>query len=322
MAKPAPRYTLARMARLQRVFYRQATFILVVAILYFAQAFLIPFALAVALFPEWTRALLVLAVFGGLDTLMSTTVEPLVFGHGTGVSSLALLIAAVFWAWLWGPVGLLLAVPLTVCLVVIGEHVPSLGFLRTLLGESPVVDPAARYFHRLLARDYDEAAVLLEEQAAGKPLVLVYDEVILPALAQAKRERDRGELDGGEERDIYRATWDMLDGVLATHRAEAEAEAPEPGKPAVRVVGSPTRGEADRLALRMLRDVLLPAGGEVEIVPAGRLVEEVRARRGKGKEVVACVAAVSSGGLARTAGSVKQVRARCPEVRVVVGRWG
>ncbi len=281
-----------------------------------------PFALAVATFPGWGHALLVLAVYGGLDAVMTNAVEPLVFGHGTGVSSLALLVAAVFWAWLWGPVGLLLAIPLTVCVVVIGEHVPSLGFLRTLLGESPEVDPAARYFHRLLARDYDVATVLLEEQAKGKPLVQVYDEVILPALAQAKRERDRGELDGGEERGIYRATWDMLDGVLATYRAEAEAEAPMPGKPAVRVVGATTRGEADRLALRMLRDVLLPAGGEVDVVPAGRLVEEVRARRGKGEEVVACVAAVSSGGLARTAGLVKQVRARCPGVRVVVGRWG
>lgn len=282
---------------------------------------LFPLSLAVAVFPGWWQAGLVLAVYLVADLVLTNAIEPLLFGHGTGVSSLALLVAAGFWAFLWGPAGLLLAIPLTVCLVVLGEHVPSLGFLRTLLGDQPQVDPAARYFHRVLAREFDQAAMLVEEQAAGRPLLEVYDQVILSAIAQAKGERDRGDLTPSEERRFYRVTQDVLDGVLAGPRAEAGAT-DRPDRPAARVVGCSTKGEADRLALSMLRDVARQAGCEVEVVPAGRLVDEVTARAGRGEEVVACIAAVSPGGLAQVAGLVKVLRARAPRVQLLVGRWG
>ncbi|HEX4609113.1 MAG TPA: AI-2E family transporter [Urbifossiella sp.] len=282
---------------------------------------LFPVALAVAVFPGWGPALLVLAVYGVTDLLLSNVVEPLLFGHGTGVSSLALLIAAAFWAFLWGPVGLLLAIPMTVCLVVVGEHVPSLGFLRTLLGDEPQVDPAARYFHRILSREFDQAAMLVEEQAATRSLLDLYDGVILSALAQAKTERDRGDLNPTEERRFSAATRDVLDGVLAELRADAGA-AVKPAHPPARVIGCSTKGETDKLALTMLRDVARQAGCEVEIVPAARLVEEVRAAAGRSEEIVACIAAVSPGGLAQVGGLCKQLRGRVPGVKVLVGRWG
>ena len=282
---------------------------------------LFPFALAVAVFPGWGAALGVLALYGISDGIMSNAVEPLLFGHGTGVSSLALLIAAAFWAFLWGPVGLLLAVPLTVCLVVLGEHVPSLKFLQTVLGDEPQVDPAARYFHRVLSRESDEAAVLIGEQAAGRPLLEVYDEVLLPTLAQAKTERDRGELTAAEERAFYRVTRDVLVGVLAAQRVETGA-GDQPSRPAVRVIGCSTKGEADRLALGMLRDVARPAGCEVEVVPAAKLVAVAQERANHGDHVVVCIGAVSPGGLAQAAGLIKQVKARVKDVKVLVGRWG
>jgi predicted PurR-regulated permease PerM len=283
-------------------------------------AALFPFALAVAVFPGWGPALAVFALYGAADGIMSNAVEPLVFGHGTGVSSLALLVAAAFWAFLWGPLGLLLAVPLTVCLVVLGEHFQSLKFLQTVLGDEPEVDPAARYFHRVLSHEADEAAVLVADQAAGRPLLEVYDQVLLPTLAQAKAERDRGDLSPQEEREFYRVTRDVLEGVLAPIRVEAGAT-DEPARPAVRVVACSTKGEADRLALAMLRDVARPEDCEVEIVPAARLVAaaQERARAGGG---VVCIAAVSPGGLAQAAGLVKQLRARVKGVRILVGRWG
>lgn len=282
---------------------------------------LFPLALAVAVFPGWGHALAVLALFAVADGLLSQVVEPLLFGHGTGVSALALLVATAFWAFLWGPVGLLLAVPLTVCLVVLGEHVPSLGFLRTVLGDESQVDPSARYFHRVLSRQADEAAVLVAEQANGRPLLEVYDEVLLPTLAQAKTERDSGALTAAEEREFYRVTRDVLDGVLAAHRAESGA-ADEPARPKVRVLGSATKGEADRLALQMLRDVARPEGCEVEVVPAGKLVAAAQERAREAGELVVCIGAVSPGGLAQAAGLIKQLKARVKGVRVLVGRWG
>lgn len=283
---------------------------------------LFPFTLAVAVFPGWGPGVAVLVLYAVADGLMSNAVEPLLFGHGTGVSSLALLVAAAFWAFLWGPLGLLLAVPLTVCLVVLGEHVPSLKFLQTVLGDQPDVDPAARYFHRVLSNEADEAAVLVAEQAEGRPLLEVYDDVLLPTLAQAKTERDRGDLNPSEEREFYRVTRDVLEGVLAQHRVETGAT-DEPARPAVRVIACSTKGEADRLALMMLRDVSRPEDCEVEIVPAARLVAAAQDRaRAGGEGVVVCIAAVSPGGLAQAAGLVKQVRARVKGVKVLVGRWG
>ena len=196
---------------------------------------LFPFGLALAVSPGWGPAVLVLALYGGFDAVMSNVVEPLLFGHGTGVSSLALLLAVVFWAFLWGPVGLLVAVPLTVCLVVLGEHIPSLGFLRTLLGDAPEVDPGTLFFHRALVGDYDGAAVLIGEQA-DTPLAEVYGNVLLPALAQAKAERERGSLDPEEERRVYRGARAVLVGVLAARRPSAS------GTPGPVVIGCAAQG--------------------------------------------------------------------------------
>jgi hypothetical protein len=173
----------------------------------------------------------------------------------------------------------------------------------------------------VLSREADEAAVLVAEQAASRPLLEVYDEVLLPTLAQAKTERDRGELNPAEEREFYRVTRDVLEGVLAAHRAETGAT-DEPARPAVRVIGCSTKGEADRLALGMLRDVARPEGCEVEVVPAGRLVAAAQERARAGGEVVVCIGAVSPGGLAQAAGLIKQVKARAKGVKVLVGRWG
>jgi predicted PurR-regulated permease PerM len=282
-------------------------------------AALFPFTVALTLFSDWGHALLVLAVYGGLDGIMTNILEPLLFGHGTGVSSMALLVAAAFWAFLWGPIGLLMAVPLTVCVVVLGEHVPSLAFLHTLLGEAPDVDPAARFYYRVLARDHDGAAVLLEAEAATKPLPAIYDEVILPALSYAKAEHEQGELSTTEERRIFRVTREMLDGVLANYRISAPVAGCED---LVHVIGCATRGYADSLALRMLRDVARPVACEVEIVAAARFVQEVAERSARGEKLTAVIGAVAPGGLSQAAGLCKQLRAKAPKVRVIVGWWG
>ena len=283
---------------------------------------LFPFLLAVAEFPGWTQALLVLAVYGVFDLLLTNVIEPLLFGHGTGVSSLALLIAAAFWAFLWGPVGLLLAIPLTVCLAVLGEHMPALKFLSTLLGDAQQVDPATRYFHRVLSHQFDQAALLVEEQAAGRPLLEVYDAMILPALAQAKTGRDAGELTRPEEADFYRVTEDVLHGVLLKVREDAAADGDAAPAPAALAVGCATKGEADRLALSMLRDVIREAGGDLDIVPAAKLLATVRERAQGTKKVVACVAAVSPGGLPEVARLCKSLKAAVPGVTILIGRWG
>jgi hypothetical protein len=191
------------------------------------------------------------------------------------------------------------------------------------LGDAPQVDPATQYFHRVMSHHYDQATLLVQEQAAGRPLLEVYDEMMLPALALAKTSRDSGDLSRTEEGEFYETTADVLHGVLARVRAEAVLDgAAAPAAKVAPAVACSTKGEADRLALSMLRDVVLEAGGELDVVPAADFVAAVRERAKGNKKVVACVAAVSPGGLPGVAGLCKQLKAAVPNVTILVGRWG
>src|SRR5262249_26436142 len=150
-----------------------------------------PMILSVAILPGWTRPAEVLILVLVLELIVSNVLEPWLFGQSIGVSEVALLIAATFWAWLWGPMGLLLATPLTACLVVLGRYVPALGFFNVLMGDEPVLEDHVRYYQRLLAHDQDEAAELLEQYLEEHPSEEVYDHLLLPALTLAKQHREQ-----------------------------------------------------------------------------------------------------------------------------------
>src|SRR6202008_4060769 len=137
----------------------------------------------------------IVGIFILLEVVTGNYVEPRIYGRHTGLSSLAILIAAAFWTLIWGPVGLILSVPLTVCLVVMGSHVPSLEFLTVLLGDRPVIPPYTCFYQRMLARDEREAAEILENALKSEPLVAVYDSILIPALTLVERERQQGDLD-------------------------------------------------------------------------------------------------------------------------------
>ena len=124
--------------------------------------------------------------------------------------AVAVLVAAVFWTWLWGIAGLLLATPLTVCLLVIGKHVPQLSFLHILLGNEPVFEPKRRVYQRLLAGDQEEATELVDDDLENKPLVEVYDTLLIPALALAETDWHRGELDEGRHKFILQSLKEMI----------------------------------------------------------------------------------------------------------------
>ena len=143
-------------------------------------ALLLPLAISLAVFPGWFEPALVVALFLVLELITGSGLEPWLYGQSAGVSQVALLIALTFWAWLWGPVGLLMATPLTVCLIVLGKHLPSLGFLVVLMGDRPVIEAKARYYQRLLARDQDEASDIVEAYVSTDGRESVYDTVLLP----------------------------------------------------------------------------------------------------------------------------------------------
>lgn len=155
-----------------------------------------PMLLAAVVDPGWTTVILTGALFLVSEMVMGQVVEPLVYGHGTGLSPIAIIIATVFWTWLWGPLGLLLATPLTVCLAVLGRHVEALNFLDVLLGDAPALTPAQSFYQRALIGDSAEATYQAElSLKEGKPLVTYLDEVALGALQLAERDAERGTLD-------------------------------------------------------------------------------------------------------------------------------
>ncbi len=283
----------------------------------------LPFGLSLAIFPNWTPALLVLGLFLTIELVVANAVEPLLFGHGTGVAPLPLLLAAVFWAWLWGPAGLLLSTPLTVCLVVLGRHVPALRMLDILLGAQPTLDPPARLYQRLLAGDVDEASGVLQERLDHQPLEEVCDELVLPALLRARVEREDGNLNADEERAVLRGTRLLIRSVLAPDVSDVT-----PGRvaelvgPPLRVLGCPARGAADAIALRMLGLALHSSGCELKLVTAERVVAEARALAQPGRPAVVCIGTLPPGGLANAAHLCRRLRTRVPGVRVIIGRWG
>jgi predicted PurR-regulated permease PerM len=289
-------------------------------------AAVLPIALSLAVFPGWTQPLLGGGLFVLLEIATNSVLEPLLYGHSTGISQVGLLIAVLFWTWLWGPVGLLLATPLTVCLSVLGKYVPPLALLGVVLSNERVAGMNT-YYQRLVARDQDEAAAIVDERLKAQTLVEVYDTVLVPALSYAKQDLARDTLTADEAQGIVQATQEIVE-ELGTRPPTPEGSAVlEDGTPTaplakVRIVGCPARDATDALALLMFQQVCDPTRYEVELLPVELLPTEVVARVAQPFPTLLCIGAVAPGGLARTRYLCKRLRARFPDLPIVVGRWG
>ena len=288
-----------------------------------------PIVLSLAAFDGWVQPLLVISLVLILELVSNGLLEPLLYGQSTGVSEVALMVAIAFWTWLWGPVGLLLATPLTVCVSVLGRYVPQLEFLKILLADEPVLEAHAAYYQRLLAKDQDEAAAIVDDALRTQALDAVYDEVLIPTLVVAKRDREQGALAAEDLQFIVQATRAIIEDVGAQSLPRAPAPAADPAadaadalRPPVPILGCPARDEVDELALLMFRQLLEPSRYMLEVVSAEvltaagfPLVEQHRAE-------LVCIAALPPGATARTRSLCKQLRARCPACTLVVGCWG
>jgi len=271
-----------------------------------------PVAISLAQFPGWTRALLVIALFVVMELATASVLEVLLYSRSAGVSQVGLLVALAFWTWIWGPIGLVLATPVTVCLVVFAKYVPELEFVWVIMGDEPAVSPGIAVYQRLLANDEDEAAELVRRALEEQPLDRVYDEVVLPAMLRAGRDHAAGRIDAQEQRVVTDAVRDLLDDLAL-----------EPAAPPTRTVyGVPARGEGDAVGLGMLRDVLGAVGIGLEVASPTLLAAElVRGAREHGAGVVV-VGALPPGGLSQARYLCKRLKAEVPGVRIVVARWG
>jgi predicted PurR-regulated permease PerM len=170
-----------------------------------------PLVLAAAVGPDWTMVLWTGLMFLILEPVVGQIIEPLLFSHSSGLSPVAVIAAATFWTWLWGPVGLILATPLTICLVVLGRHVERLSFLDVMFGDQPALSPAELVYQRMLARDPVEAAEQAQKFLKDKPLIAYYDEVLIAGLRLAQADAERGLLDEGRKLRIRDAVAEIVD---------------------------------------------------------------------------------------------------------------
>lgn len=204
---------------------------------------LMPALLAFAIFPGWAETLQTLALYVALDLTFAYFVEPIVFGQRTGVSSFALLISALFWIWVWGPIGLLLATPLTVCIAVLGRHVRSLRFLAVIFADEPALQPHVRYYQRLLARDEDEAHEVVNRKISDAGTTGAMDVVLIPALALAVQHRAHNEITDDDYGFVLEATADIVQQFKPATKPRDNAVMP--------IIGMATRTPVDQVVLEM-----------------------------------------------------------------------
>jgi predicted PurR-regulated permease PerM/CheY-like chemotaxis protein len=282
-------------------------------------AALFPIALSFAVAPGWTLPLLIIALFVTLELFSNNVLEPWLYGSSTGLSPVAVLVAAVFWTTLWGPVGLLLSTPLTVCLVVLGRHVPRLGFFHVLLGEEPALAPELKFYQRLLARDPDEATELVEEYLEGESLDKLYDAVIMPALGLAEQDRLRGSLDRATVQGIAE---DMI-GVIE-ELAEDEERAPDEvaARDAGAILCIGPRNGLDEAAAAMLAHLLRQGGLGATTLSRDAVTGRNLARLERQGVALICLSYVNPAATQHAHRLTRRLRQHFgPEVRIMVGLW-
>jgi predicted PurR-regulated permease PerM len=296
-------------------------------------AAIMPSALSLAVFQGWLWPVLVVGIFVALELLNNMILEPLLYAESAGVSGVGLLVAVAFWTWLWGPVGLVLATPLTVCVVVLGKYVPGMDFIGVLMSDQPAMESNMSYYQRLLAMDQAEAAEIVEEHLKTHPQEQIFDGVLIPALNYARRDRELGRLTEDGEQFVFRATREILEDLnnLKPESSSGASDSSQPATivqsslvilPKVPILGCPAHDEADELALLMFRQLLDSTKYEVEIMSDETITSEVVSLVGEKNPAMICIAAVSPGGLAQTRYLCKRLRARFPNLKIAVGRWG
>ncbi len=293
-------------------------------------AAILPLALSLVVSEGWSAPLLVLGLFLMLELISNMLIEPWLYGRGIGVSETATLIMIAFWTWLWGPIGLVLATPLTVCLLVAGKYVPFLSVFDTLLGDQPALEPNVVFYQRLLARDHDEAAEIAETYLEDASLVATYDALLIPALTNARRDAEREVLSDDEQHSVVNAAREVAEQLATLHDNHAADDAektsdttptPEPGA-AIRILAIPARDESDHVALSLLSESLDSSNFELLIMKYGLLASDVIARVLEHRPTLICIAALPPGGGAQSRLLCLRLRARFPDLKILIGRWG
>jgi predicted PurR-regulated permease PerM len=289
-----------------------------------ATGLMLPLVVCVATSTSWGAPLLLIAIFLALEVMATNVVEPWLFRTRTGISALALLTMAIFWSLLWGFPGLILSTPLTVCIVVLGRNVPQLSFLHALLGADAELSAEALFYERLLAMDQREARAVAHRFLEGKPLVELYDSVLIPALAQVEQDRHQGVLDETRFNFFFLTIGELV--AEMTDYSERVSGKPDRQAPNFgmqqdfAVVCISASDQADELTTHMLVHVLEGASHQTLYMPSP-VSDEILDSLAHEPSTVIFISALPPFAFSQARGICQRVRSHLPQNRIVIGLW-
>ena len=273
-----------------------------------------PILLSLASSPGWMPLLLTIGLFIVLELISNNVMEPWLYGSSTGVTPIALIVAALVWTWLWGPVGLVLATPLTVCLVVMGRHIPKLAFLSIALSDEEALTPAEDCYQRLLRAGEHDEMELVDQYLKTNPLVTLFDSVLLPVVTAAGTDYRLGFLDRERLEFVEQGLSDLLIAV--------STDSPTADDTATRVCCVPAKAYRDQLAGDMMQQLLNQAGYLVRSAEARMAIGDMIAWIREAKADVACISVVVPSTLIHARYICSKLRLNFPGLKIVVGLWG
>ena len=315
-------------------------------------AAVLPVAVAAAVSPGWSMVGWTVALFVAAESITGQVVEPLIYGHSTGLSPVAVVVAAIFWTWIWGPIGLVLSTPLTLCLMVLGRHVDRLEFLDVLLGDRPALTPIENFYQRLLAQDPDETLQQAELLLKDRSLSAYYDEIAVKGLQLAAGDALRGVLPVDRIDRITKSAHDLIadladhpdghprphDKTAAADESKVERAVPAPAPPdegvwenaswapgwdgAAPVLCLAGRGPFDEAASAMLAQLLGKHGLAARAAPHSMASREGIGNLDPAGIAMVCVTYLElSGTPSNLHYTLRRLRQRLPRVPVLVGLW-
>ena len=278
-----------------------------------------PVALGLAIDPGWSTAIYIALFFVVTEAVLGYVVEPLLYGHSTGLSPVSVIVAAIFWTWLWGPIGLIISTPVTLCLVVLGRHVKALEFFDVLLGDRPALTPVEGFYQRVLADNADEALAQAETMLGDRDLPTYYDEVVLEALKLAALDEARGTIDGPRIRQMTRTMMAIIDDLSGHIEARAVPPSPESEGQIACIAG---RGPFDDAVATMLGQVLEQRGYAPRVITHAATVRSEISRLDLTDIDMIIVSYLElTGSPAHLRFLIRRLRQKAPDVRIVVGLW-
>jgi predicted PurR-regulated permease PerM len=293
-----------------------------------ATSLFLPLIVSIAIFSSWAQPLLILGLFLTLELTATNFVEPWLFSSRTGISSLALLAMAIFWALLWGWPGLILSTPLTVCIVVMGRYVPQLSFLHTLLGTDAELSADALFYERLLAMDQQEAHAVANRFLENKSIVELYDSVLIPALGLIEQDRHQGTLDDVRSNFFFLTIGELVAQLTDYHPKELPngASAPDPFPLRSRqsdfaVVCISASDQADELTTQMLVQLMERAHHQALLLSATSVSGEILDSLSNEPNTVVFISALPPFAFSQARAICQRVRFHLPHNRIVIGLW-